>query len=205
MAITRVNISAESGACLALVRCGLQHGYPIAQEFSEEGSVGVVLTATRPVVYRELALLETQGMLAAKADRGVRGQAKKTLKLTAAGNKALDAWLAEPVHHIRDMRTEFLVKVMMRQKLHMPIATFVAAQRDALANVTHTLGRNDDDSLVSMWRREQARAVVRFLDELEGRQAPSLMDEVDDSMVLSARNQLRGSVVSVHMATFCRP
>jgi len=197
MAITRVNISAESGACLALVRCGLQHGYPIAQEFSEEGSVGVVLTATRPVVYRELALLETQGMLAAKADRGVRGQAKKTLKLTAAGNKTLDAWLAEPVHHIRDMRTEFLVKVMMRQKLHMPIASFVAAQRDALANVTHTLGRNDDDSLVSMWRREQARAVVRFLDELEGRQAPSLMDEVDDSMVLSARNQLRGSVVSV--------
>ena len=197
MAITRVNISAESGACLALVRCGLQHGYPIAQEFSEEGSVGVVLTATRPVVYRELALLETQGLLAAKADRGVRGQAKKTLKLTAAGNKALDAWLAEPVHHIRDMRTEFLVKVMMRHKLHMPIATFVVAQRDALANVTHTLGRNDDDSLVSMWRREQARAVVRFLDELEGRQAPSLMDEVDDSMVLSARNQLRGSVVSV--------
>ena len=197
MAITRVNISAESGACLALVRCGLQHGYPIAQEFSEEGSVGVVLTATRPVVYRELALLETQGLLAAKADRGVRGQAKKTLKLTAAGNKALDAWLAEPVHHIRDMRTEFLVKVMMRHKLHMPIASFVVAQRDALANVTHTLGRNDDDSLVSMWRREQARAVVRFLDELEGRQAPSRMDEVDDSMVLSARNQLRGSVVSV--------
>ena len=197
MAITRIDISPEAGACLALVRFGLQHGYPIAQEFAEEGSVGVVLTATRPVVYRELALLETRGLLAARADRGARGQAKKTLKLTAAGNKALDAWLSEPVSHIRDMRTEFLVKVMMRQKLDMPIASFVSTQRDALADVIHTLGRSNDDSLVSVWRREQARAVVRFLDELEGRQAASPTDDVDDSMVLSARNQLRGSVVSV--------
>lgn len=197
MAITRVDISPEAGACLALVRFGLQHGYPIAQEFAEEGSVGVVLTATRPVVYRELTLLETRGLLAARADRGARGQAKKTLKLTAAGNKALDAWLSEPVSHIRDMRTEFLVKVMMRQKLDMPIASFVSTQRDALAEVIHTLGRSDDDSLVGVWRREQARAVVRFLDELEGRQATSPTDDVDDSMVLSARNQLRGSVVSV--------
>lgn len=197
MAITHIDISPEAGACLALVRFGLQHGYPIAQEFAEEGSVGVVLTATRPVVYRELTLLETRGLLAARADRGARGQAKKTLKLTAAGNKALDAWLSEPVSHIRDMRTEFLVKVMMRQKLDMPIVSFVSTQRDALAEVIHTLGRSDDDSLVGVWRREQARAVVRFLDELEGRQATSPTDDFDDSMVLSARNQLRGSVVSV--------
>lgn len=197
MANNSLHLSPEAGVCLSFVRLGVKHGYPIAQEFDVDGSVGVVLTATRPVVYRELAMLESRGLVASKADRGTRGQAKKILKLTAVGHKALDNWLLEPVNHIRDMRTEFLVKVMMRQKLDMPIAPFVSAQRDALADVTETLGRNDDESLVSLWRREQARAVVRFLDELEGRQTPTTSVEVDDSMVLSARNQLRGSVVSV--------
>lgn len=197
MANNSLHLSPEAGVCLSFVRLGVNHGYPIAQEFDVDGSVGVVLTATRPVVYRELTMLESRGLVASKADRGTRGQAKKTLKLTATGNKALDNWLSKPVNHIRDMRTEFLVKVMMRQKLDMPIASFVSSQRDALADVTETLGRTNDESLVSLWRREQARAVVRFLDELEGRQTPTLPVEVDDSMVLSARNQLRGSVVSV--------
>lgn len=187
----------EAGVCLALVRSGIQHGYPIAQEFSADGDVGAVLTASRPVVYRELAALESRGMLASKADRGARGQAKKMLKITAAGNKALDAWLAEPVQHIRDMRTEFLLKVMMREKLQMSLKDFVSVQRAALADVTSTLGRVREHSLVSSWRREQARAVVRFLDELEGQHTAAPSFDGGDAIPVSARNQLRGTVVSV--------
>lgn len=187
----------EAGVCLALVRSGIHHGYPIAQEFSADGEVGAVLTVSRPVVYRELAALESRGLLSSKADRGARGQAKKTLKITTAGNKALDAWLAEPVHHIRDMRTEFLLKVMMRERLQMPLKNFVSEQRSALAEVTSTLGRMREHSLVSSWRREQARAVVRFLDELEGRHTVSPLSDGSDFIPVSARNQLRGTVVSV--------
>ena len=197
MAVPRLLENPAAGVCLALVRSGIQHGYPIALEFSADGDVGVVLTASRPVVYRELAALESSGLLSSRADRGARGQAKKKLKLTAAGNKALDLWLSEPVHHIRDMRTEFLVKVLMRERLDMPVRPFVSIQRDALADVTRTLTHTSDASLVNVWRREQARAVIRFLDELEGRTADEPVLDADDGMVLSARNQLRGSVVSV--------
>ena len=42
----------EAGVCLALIRSGIEHGYPIAQEFAADGEVGVVLTASRPVIYR---------------------------------------------------------------------------------------------------------------------------------------------------------
>jgi len=187
----------EAGVCLALIRSGIEHGYPIAQEFAPDGEVGVVLTASRPVIYRELATLESLGLLSSRAGRGVRGQAKKTLKLTAAGNKALDAWLSEPVQHIRDIRTEFLLKVMMRERLQMSIAPFVGLQRAALEEVTSTLGRVREHSVVSAWRREQARAVVRFLDQLEGQQSVPVQIDTSDVMPLSARNQLHGSVLSV--------
>ncbi len=187
----------EAGVCLALIRLGLDHGYPIAQEFAVDGDVGIVLTASRPVVYRELALLESRGLLSSRAGRGVRGQAKKTLKITPAGNKALDRWLEEPVLHIRDMRTVFLLKVLMRERLNLPIDSFVSQQREALADVTSNLGQVREHSLVSAWRREQARAVVRFLDELEGRQTPQVLIDSGDAIPLSARNQLQGTVLSV--------
>lgn len=187
----------EAGVCLALVRSGINHGYPIAQEFAPDGEVGAVLTASRPVVYRELLSLESQGLLSSRADRGARGQAKKLLKLTAAGNKALDAWLDEPVQHIRDIRTDFLVKVMMREKLALPLVPFVIAQRAALDDVVSTLSRSRDRSVIGVWRREQARAVGRFLDEIEGLQTQIPMETDSDVIPLSARNQLRGTVVSV--------
>ncbi|MGA0118224.1 MAG: TOBE domain-containing protein [Ilumatobacteraceae bacterium] len=187
----------EAGVCLALLRYGLDHGYVIAQEFASDGDVGVVLTVSRPVVYRELAALESRGLMTSRAARGVRGQAKKTLKLTAAGNKALDRWLEEPVTHIREMRTEFLLKVLMREKLQMEVAPFVSAQREALADVTTTLAKSREQSLVTAWRREQARAVVRFLDELEGRETTTTVIDGGDAIPLSARNQLQGTVLSV--------
>jgi molybdopterin-binding protein len=95
------------------------------------------------------------------------------------------------------MRTEFLLKVLMREKLEMPIASFVSDQRAALADVISTLGRVREHSLVNAWRREQARAVVRFLDELEGRQTLHSPTDGGDAIPLSARNQLQGTVLSV--------
>ena len=187
----------EAGACLALVRLGRQHGYAIAQEFSPGGDVGAVLTATRPVVYREIAALESSGLLASQETKGTRGQAKKLLRLTSAGNKSLDAWLNQPVSHIRDIRGEFLLKVILRSRLKLSLAPFITSQRSALAEVMASLSTSTDSSVVHLWRKEQVRAVARFLDELEGRTSQAVDTAADDSVVLSARNQLRGIVRSV--------
>jgi PadR family transcriptional regulator AphA len=187
----------EAGACLALVRLGLQHGYVIAREFSSDGEVGTVLTATRPVVYREIAALESSGLLASQDTKGTRGQAKKLLRLTSAGNKSLDAWINQPVSHIREIRGEFLVKVILRNRLELPLSPFISAQRDALSDVMASLRSSADTSVVHLWRKEQVRAVARFLDELEGRTPLAVDSAVHDAVVLSARNQLRGTVRSV--------
>jgi molybdate transport system regulatory protein len=60
-----------------------------------------------------------------------------------------------------------------------------------------SLRSSADTSVVHLWRKEQVRAVARFLDELEGRTPLAVDSAVHDAVVLSARNQLRGTVRSV--------
>ena len=100
--------------------------------------------------------------------------------------------------HIRDLRTEFLVKLHLRELAGLRQRKFIALQRDALENVLSHLLANPSRSAVAIWRREQARAVARFLDELAGEEAPSTNNtDREDTLQLSARNQLRAKVISV--------
>ena len=94
------------------------------------------------------------------------------------------------------MRSEFLVKFLLLQRAGADTIGFVRSQRVALEKRTSNLVANTERDAVTLWRREQARAAVRFLDELEGAVAPH--DEVRSAPLnLSARNQLRATVVSV--------
>jgi PadR family transcriptional regulator AphA len=185
-----------SGASLVLVSPGVGHGYDVARHFAPEGSLGAVLTHSRPVVYRAIKQLESMGLVTSSEAVGVRGQLKWTLACTAAGRRAAREWLTSPVEHLRDMRSEFFVRLLLMQHAGENMRDFVRAQRAALEPRTTSLLANTGRDPVSLWRREQARAALRFLDEFEGVIAPH--DETSPSpMNLSARNQLRATVVSV--------
>jgi molybdopterin-binding protein len=136
------------------------------------------------------------GLVTSSEAVGVRGQLKWTLACTAAGRRAAREWLTSPVQHLRDMRSEFFVRLLLMQHAGENTRDFVRAQRAALEPRTTSLLANTGRDPVSLWRREQARAALRFLDEFEGVIAPH--DETSPSpMNLSARNQLRATVVSV--------
>lgn len=185
-----------SGASLVLVSQGVGHGYDVARHFAPEGSLGAVLTHSRPVVYRAIKQLESMGLVTSSEAVGVRGQLKWTLACTAAGRRAAREWLTSPVQHLRDMRSEFFVRLLLMQRAGEDTRDFVRAQRAALEPRTTSLLANTGRDPVSLWRREQARAALRFLDEFEGVIAPH--DETSPSpMNLSARNQLLATVVSV--------
>lgn len=190
--------SLESGICLSLIALGVDHGYAIARNFEPGRPIGDVYSLTRPAVYRELGLLETRGFVTASRDVGERGQAKKVLRLTKRGAAAAEAWIETPVEHLRDMRLDFLAKCILREMHGRPVGPFAAAQRAGFSSLFSTLESDRDSSVTARWRREQVRAVSRFLDECEGVDQPVRDAEpVDESMVLSARNQLTGTVVSV--------
>ena len=191
-------LSLIEATCLALIDQGATHGYDIAKRFHPEGDIGEVFTQTNPVVYRALKSLEAAQLVKSTDALGVRKQLKFALTVTAEGELVLRSWLNAPAIHIRDLRTEFLVKLHLRELAGLKQRKFIALQRDALENVLSHLLANPSRSAVAIWRREQARAVARFLDELAGEESPSTNNaDREDTLQLSARNQLRAKVVSV--------
>jgi ribonuclease HII len=131
-------------------------------------------------VYRALKSLEAAQMVKSTDALGVRKQLKFALSVTEEGGRVLRGWLNAPAVHIRDLRTEFLVKLHLRELAGMKQMKFISLQRDALDQVLSRLLANPSRSAVAIWRREQARAVARFLDELAGEEAPSTNNK-DDS------------------------
>lgn len=193
-----IQLSLIEATCLALIAQGATHGYDIAKRFHPDGDIGEVFTQTNPVVYRALKSLEAAQMVKSTDALGVRKQLKFALSITEEGSHALRGWLNAPTVHIRDLRTEFLVKLHLRELAGMKQRKFISLQRDALENVLSHLIANPSRSAVAIWRREQARAVARFLDELAGEEVPSTNNpDREDTLQLSARNQLRAKVISV--------
>ncbi len=196
--IQNIQLSLIEATCLALIGQGSTHGYDIAKRFHPEGDIGEVFTQTNPVVYRALKSLEAAQLVKSTDALGVRKQLKFALSVTEEGERIFGNWLNAPAIHIRDLRTEFLVKLHLRELAGLKQRKFIALQRDALENVLSHLLANPSRSAVAIWRREQARAVARFLDELAGEETPSVKNaDREDTLQLSARNQLRAKVVSV--------
>jgi molybdate transport system regulatory protein len=127
---------------------------------------------------------------------GVRGQLKWKLKCTASGERSAKQWLASPVQNLRDLRSEFLVKILLLQVLQQSSKQLIKNQRNTLKARVQTLITDTSPAPVSIWRREQARAALRFLDELEG-STESLAERRPGPLVVSARNQLRARVAKV--------
>jgi molybdopterin-binding protein len=196
MAVGINNLTLESGLCLGLIRNGCDHGYVMAQRFAPDGDIGQIYTLSRPAVYRELQYLEREGLILASDARGNRGQKMRVLRLSKRGAQISDTWLTAPVAHIRDVRTEFLAKIVLAQEAGVEVSVLVRQQREFFRVTFDALLQDRDESVVAMWRREQVRGVSRFLDELEG-VITNDKEDVDDDLVVSARNQLRGEVVSV--------
>ena len=98
--------------------------------------------------------------------RSGEGADKVLLSPTAAGRRRTKVWLSEPVGHVRDVRTELLVKLMLRERTGLDNRGFVGLQRERLAPVLGQLASNESNDPVDRWRAESAHATMRFLEGL---------------------------------------
>ena len=93
-------------AVLALLCERPAHGGAIASQLTPEGELGGVWTMGRPLVYRSIEILEQRDLIEASGfEPGIRGPNRTILAPTAAGRDSLMRWLAEPVDHVRDVRS----------------------------------------------------------------------------------------------------
>ena len=206
--VRAADLSLAEHVCLALVAGGVSHGWALGTLLTADGELGRIWSLSRPLTYRAVDNLVGKGFVSRRGVVAGRGRDRVLLAATPAGRQQATAWLDEPVEHLRDVRTELLVKLWLRERAGLDTAALLSAQGDVFTDRIGALtNARPDDDLVDLWRRESALAVQRFL-VAAGRGAavpapapvtppPVAPPRKDSTMQLSARNQLRATVQSV--------
>ena len=94
------------------------------------------------------------------------GGDKVIISPTAAGRRHCATWLDAPVSHLRDVRTELVVKIMLRDMHELPLGDFVRRQKVVFEPLIAAVTAANDGSPVGTWRAESAESVRRWLDRL---------------------------------------
>jgi molybdopterin-binding protein len=190
------SLSLAENVCLALIAEGVSHGWAIGTLLAPGAELGRIWSLTRALSYRAIDGLVDKGLVDRRGKATGQGRDRTLLAATASGKRASRQWLDSPVEHVRDVRTELLMKLVLRERSGLDNTSLLVAQRDVFEPVVESLGTPPSGGgLVDLWRRENVRAVRRFLDEAID---PVGVSEGGHTEIkLSARNQLQGRVISI--------
>ena len=158
---------------LALVAEGRTHGWAVAELLAPDGAVGRVWTVRRPLVYRAIGQLVDAGLVREVGDApSRRGPRRTLLQATPRGRRLAEAWVDEPVAHVRDLRTELLVKLLLAERAGRATDELVRRQRALLEPIAAELeaqlaDADGFDAVLLRWRVETSAAALRFLDAIQ--------------------------------------
>jgi DNA-binding PadR family transcriptional regulator len=168
-------LSSGDWAVLALVTEAPAHGWAIAGQLARGGEVGSIWSLGRPLVYHALGRLEQEGLIRTAAlERGERGPHRVIYEVTARGRKAVRAWLLRPIDRVRDIRSLFLLKVVLSQRQGIELEPLLTAQRKMIVPFIAWIESQIDDAdprtpaevTALAFRLETAQMVVRFIDRM---------------------------------------
>jgi PadR family transcriptional regulator AphA len=123
-------------------------------------------------VYRALGLLGDADLIRATGPATGRGPSRTILEITPAGSEAVGEWLLEPVAHIRDLRAELLVKLLLLERRGLDPSLLIHRQSERLVSITAALGEraasaSGAEALVARWRATMAQTAAEFLRAIE--------------------------------------
>lgn len=155
-------------ACLGVLCQGPTHGFAVAGRLKPDGDLGRVWTMSRPLTYRALDQLVAKDCAHTVGEEpGIAGGNRTILGPTRRGRRRFREWVVTPVEHLRDLRSELLLKLVLAEAIGIPTAPLVAAQRAVVGERAAALGDPDPTDVVALWRHESAQAAVRFLARLD--------------------------------------
>ncbi len=152
---------------LALIVEQPRHGWAIQEELAPNGPIGRAWTLSRQLVYRAIDTLESDGLVKRAKPKDGGGGDKVVISPTAKGKSHAQKWLDAPVAHLRDVRTELVVKMMLRDRSGLSSKTFLERQQQTFAPLIRAIESSPATTPVDMWRRESASAIKRYLTRLE--------------------------------------
>lgn len=157
-------------ACLGILYPAPTHGFAIAARLKPTGDVGRVWSLSRALTYRSLDQLTIRGYVAPVGQEpGIAGGNRTILAATRAGRSQLRKWLATPVVHLRDLRSELLLKLIIAEVCAIDVAQMLERQRALIAELAEAIIaqiEQEPGDVVALWRAESSDAALRFLDRL---------------------------------------
>jgi DNA-binding PadR family transcriptional regulator len=162
-------LSLAEGVVLCLVSEGPTYGLMLAGLLAPDGSLGQIWSVPKAMVYYTLQQLELSGLIRMTEEQvPSRGRARSVCEITPAGRAAAEAWLSLPVDHVRDVRSELMVKLALDDRTGADPRPLVRAQ---LARLVPAAAALDDrlrtatgfERTLALWRREAMTATMQFL------------------------------------------
>lgn len=160
-------------ACLGILYEQPAHGWAIVKHLRPDGEIGRIWHLSRPLTYRSLEQLTLRDWIRPVAEEpGRAGPNRTILAATRAGRARFRSWLRTPVPHLRDLRSELLLKLVFADRYGVDIGEMLDRQREIIDRhadaLTDTPGEHD---VVTLWRTEATDAAGRFLERIhpEGR------------------------------------
>jgi DNA-binding PadR family transcriptional regulator len=155
-------------ACLGILYRSPAHGFAVAARLKPDADIGRIWSLSRPLTYRSLEQLTGRALIEPIGEEpGIAGGNRTILAATRSGRAQFRRWLHTPVEHLRDLRSELLLKVVLAADNDIDIADTLAAQRAHVSEFLTALGApSDTTDVVALWRHEAADAALRFLDRL---------------------------------------
>ncbi len=166
------SLSLAEWLVLCLVCEQRAHGFALAALLGLDGEMGRVWRVPKPVVYRSLQRLERLGLVRTTEQRpSSHGPVRSLIDATPAGRDEAAVWLARPVGHNRDVRSELLVKLALYARSQQDPQPLLSAQREELLPVASALqdrlaAATGFDRTLALWRCENVSATLRFLEAL---------------------------------------
>ena len=156
-------------ACLGILYGEPAHGWAIVKQLRPAGDIGRIWHLSRPLTYRAVDQLTSRGWIHPVGEEpGSAGPNRTILAVTRAGRAHFRSWLRTPVPHLRDLRSELLLKLVFADQYDVDIGQMLDRQRDIIEDHARSLTGTaiDDRDVVALWRIEATCAAQRFLDQI---------------------------------------
>jgi DNA-binding PadR family transcriptional regulator len=154
---------------LAILSQRSMHGFALAQLTAHDGELGRVWQVPKAVIYRAIGRLLDAGMVTPEGTQPGLGPQRTVYAATPRGREAAQRWLHTPVEHVRDIRSQLLLKLALLDRQGDDPADLLSKQREVLEPIAEAIESkrarsNGFDATLLAWRKATAAAALDFLD-----------------------------------------
>jgi tRNA-Thr(GGU) m(6)t(6)A37 methyltransferase TsaA len=173
----RTEPSLHEWAALGLLCESPAHGWSVARELAPSGSVGSIYSCTRPLVYRALRQLRDADLVEVRGTGpSEKGPAYTTLGPTRRGRARFGRWRRSPVRHVRDLRSELMLKLLFHDRAGLDPGDLLERQATVLARTERSFEEQLEssegfDRTLALWRLTASRGALSFVDALLDKRA----------------------------------